>query len=206
MAATTCQRGEIRTSQLSKQLPEILSNSPPSSLLEYFTQYMESVDALPLVQFWLSVESFKATAAERGHGGESSLSSMKICQEIVEQKELLNYCGLDHHGVTSVVPQPSQHCPARMKKDGLSDLSCPCSSNGVEVARGTSQVLAGTGSDRAIVQGEVDCTAWAAPGHCGLSTASGSDFSNVCTTLIQDLDSPPVVLERNFSQQKFPSE
>lgn len=48
----------LKTSKLCQSFPEIVRDS--SSMLEYFIQYMESVGALHLVQFWLAVESFKA--------------------------------------------------------------------------------------------------------------------------------------------------
>ena len=49
----------LRTSKLCKSLPEILTDVSSLSMLEYFIQYMESMKALHLVQFWLAVESFK---------------------------------------------------------------------------------------------------------------------------------------------------
>ena len=49
-----------RASQLCKHLLEILSDSSPLSMLEYFIQFMESVGAVHLVQFWFCVESFKS--------------------------------------------------------------------------------------------------------------------------------------------------
>lgn len=48
----------LKTSKLCQSFPEIMRES--SSMLDYFIQYMESVNALHLVQFWLTVESFKA--------------------------------------------------------------------------------------------------------------------------------------------------
>lgn len=51
---------EPRTSQLCKPLGHTLKDTSPLSMLEYFIQYMESVEALHLTQFWFSVESFKA--------------------------------------------------------------------------------------------------------------------------------------------------
>ena len=58
-----------KASRLCKQLPEILRDDSSLSMLEYFIQYMESVKALHLVQFWLTVESFK------GQGGSSPKGS-----------------------------------------------------------------------------------------------------------------------------------
>ena len=55
---------EARTSQLCKPLSAVLRDTSSLSMLEYFVQFMESVGSLHLVQFWLSVESFKSA----GHG------------------------------------------------------------------------------------------------------------------------------------------
>lgn len=51
-----------RKSQLSKSLADVLQDNSAhtSTLLEYFIQFMEQAGALHLVQFWLSVESFKS--------------------------------------------------------------------------------------------------------------------------------------------------
>ncbi len=52
-----------KASKLCKSLLEILRDShSPLSMLDYFIQYAESVGALHIVQFWLCVESFRATA------------------------------------------------------------------------------------------------------------------------------------------------
>ena len=55
---------EARMSQLCKPLSAVLRDTSSLSMLEYFIQFMESIGALHLVQFWLSVESFKSA----GHG------------------------------------------------------------------------------------------------------------------------------------------
>jgi len=55
---------EARMSQLCKPLSAVLQDTSSLSMLEYFIQFMESIGALYLVQFWLSVESFKSA----GHG------------------------------------------------------------------------------------------------------------------------------------------
>lgn len=51
-----------KASQLCKSFPEVMKDTSSLSMLEYFIQYMEFVGALHLVQFWLTVESFKALA------------------------------------------------------------------------------------------------------------------------------------------------
>ena len=51
---------EPRASQLYKHLLEILTDSSPLSMLEYFIQFMESAGAVHLVQFWFCVQSFKS--------------------------------------------------------------------------------------------------------------------------------------------------
>ena len=52
-----------KTSKLCKTLLEILGDTHSHlSMLDYFIQYTESVGALHMVQFWLSVESFRVTA------------------------------------------------------------------------------------------------------------------------------------------------
>lgn len=51
-----------KTSKLCKSFPEVMKDTSSLSMLEYFIQYMEYVGALHLVQFWLTVESFKALA------------------------------------------------------------------------------------------------------------------------------------------------
>ena len=53
----------LKASKLCKSLSEILRDTHSQlSMLDYFIQYTESVGALHMVQFWLSVESFRATA------------------------------------------------------------------------------------------------------------------------------------------------
>lgn len=47
-------------SQLCKPLDVILRESSSFSILDYFIQYMDSIGALHVVQFWLSVKSFKS--------------------------------------------------------------------------------------------------------------------------------------------------
>ncbi|XP_055541153.1 A-kinase anchor protein 10, mitochondrial [Wyeomyia smithii] len=48
-------------SRLSRNLLDILAEQ---SCICYFVQFLETKDALPLIKFWLDVESFKAAAAE----------------------------------------------------------------------------------------------------------------------------------------------
>lgn len=56
-----CQwRSGPKHSHLCKDLLTTLKDDSPDSLMEYFIQYMESINAVQLIQFWLSVESFKA--------------------------------------------------------------------------------------------------------------------------------------------------
>ena len=49
------------TSDLCKPLPLVLIDQSRISMLDYFIQFMEGEEAIHLVQFWLSVEAFKAT-------------------------------------------------------------------------------------------------------------------------------------------------
>ena len=49
------------TSDLCKPLPIVLTDQSRISMLDYFIQFMEGEKAIHLVQFWLSVEAFKAT-------------------------------------------------------------------------------------------------------------------------------------------------
>lgn len=60
----------LKTSKLCQSFPKIMRKS--SSMLEYFIQYMESVDALQLVQFWLAAESFKAQNHSQPSLGENA--------------------------------------------------------------------------------------------------------------------------------------
>ena len=48
------------SSQLCKPLDVVLHEPSTFSVLNYFIQYMDSIGALHVVQFWLSVESFKS--------------------------------------------------------------------------------------------------------------------------------------------------
>ena len=48
-------------SHLSKDLLTTLTDNSHNSLLEYFIHFMQTIDAVHLVQFWLTVESFKST-------------------------------------------------------------------------------------------------------------------------------------------------
>lgn len=83
-----------RSSQLYKHLLEILTDSSPLSMLEYFLQFMESVGAVHLVQFWFCVESFKSavtsTPIQNCHTnaienmastGDNSYSLQKTCDD-----------------------------------------------------------------------------------------------------------------------------
>lgn len=49
------------TSDLCKPLPLMLSDQSAVSSLDYFVQFLEAQQATHLLQFWLSVEAFKAT-------------------------------------------------------------------------------------------------------------------------------------------------
>ena len=66
---------EARMSQLCKPLSAVLRDTSSLSMLEYFIQFMESIGALHLVQFWLSVESFKSA----GHGTSHSIRDCDPC-------------------------------------------------------------------------------------------------------------------------------
>jgi len=73
---------EARTSQLCKPLSAILRDTSSFSVLEYFIQFMESGGGLHLVQFWLSVESFKSAGQGASHARDcmpSSLDEVEPC-------------------------------------------------------------------------------------------------------------------------------
>lgn len=53
---------EEARSYLCKSLNEILNDKHQLSMLPYFIQYMEETKAIHLVQFWFSVEAFRAAA------------------------------------------------------------------------------------------------------------------------------------------------
>ena len=91
--ATTCV-GETRKSQLSMQLNEILKVSSPPPMLEYFVQYMESVGALPLVQFWMAVETFKSSADDYSHSDWPTQSLHTIEGRMSDSKWSSNSCEL----------------------------------------------------------------------------------------------------------------
>ena len=56
-----CQwRSGPKHSHLCKDLLTTLTEDSPDSPMEYFIQFMESISAVHLIQFWLSVESFKS--------------------------------------------------------------------------------------------------------------------------------------------------
>ncbi|XP_058820387.1 A-kinase anchor protein 10, mitochondrial [Topomyia yanbarensis] len=71
---------EIR-SRLSRNLLDILTEQ---SCFCYFVQFLETKDALPLIKFWLDVESFKAAAAE----GLKWENRNGICSKIVNHRPL----------------------------------------------------------------------------------------------------------------------
>ena len=66
-----------KSSKLCKSFPEVMKDTSSLSMLEYFIQYMESVGALHLVQFWLTVESFKALAHSEPRLGEDTVLHSK---------------------------------------------------------------------------------------------------------------------------------
>lgn len=66
-------RMPLKTSKLCQSFPKIMQES--SSMLEYFIQYMDSVNALHLVQFWLAVKSFKALNASQTSVGKNTRPS-----------------------------------------------------------------------------------------------------------------------------------
>jgi len=51
----------FKTSKLSVSFPDMLKDTSTLSMLDYFIQFLETVGAVHLIQFWLSVESFRAT-------------------------------------------------------------------------------------------------------------------------------------------------
>ena len=70
---------EARTSQLCKPLSAVLQDTSSLSMLEYFIQFMESVGGLHLVQFWLSVESFKSAGHGTAHSRDCELCDNTRC-------------------------------------------------------------------------------------------------------------------------------
>ena len=70
---------EAQTSQLCKPLSAVLRDTSSLSMLEYFIQFMESVGSLHLVQFWLSVESFKSAGHGTAHSRDCELCDNTRC-------------------------------------------------------------------------------------------------------------------------------
>jgi len=67
---------EREKSNLCKSLDDILHDKSHLSMLPYFIQFMESVHAIHLVQFWFSVEAFRtAEHDECGYHRNSNNSS-----------------------------------------------------------------------------------------------------------------------------------
>ena len=66
-------------SNLCKSLDEILHDKSRLSMLPYFIQYMEFAGAIHLVQFWFSVEAFRAADSDEinscGYHNNSNKSS-----------------------------------------------------------------------------------------------------------------------------------
>ena len=55
----------FKTSKLSASFSDMLKDTSTLSMLDYFIQYLETVHTVNLIQFWLSVESFKATVSSK---------------------------------------------------------------------------------------------------------------------------------------------
>ena len=55
----------FKSSKLSASFPDMLKDTSTLSMLDYFIQFMDTVQAIHLIQFWLSVESFRATISSR---------------------------------------------------------------------------------------------------------------------------------------------
>lgn len=53
----------LRTSKLSVSFDDMMKDTSPLSMLHYFRQYLDTLNALHLIQFWFAVESFKASVA-----------------------------------------------------------------------------------------------------------------------------------------------
>ena len=62
----------LRTSKLCVSFADMLKDTSPQSMLHYFKQYLDCLHALHLIQFWFSVESFKASMA-----GESAVKDQQ---------------------------------------------------------------------------------------------------------------------------------
>ena len=61
-----------KSSKLCKSLSKLLEDTSSLSMLEYFIQYMESANALHILHFWYTVESFKATTSPVSHSVHSN--------------------------------------------------------------------------------------------------------------------------------------
>ena len=89
-----------RTSGLCKPLAAILMDSSPLSLLEYFIQHMESIGTLHLVQFWLTVQSFKLATSS------SNSSTATAAAAVLAQSHSIE---IPTAGITSVPVSNSNH-------------------------------------------------------------------------------------------------
>lgn len=85
-----------KASKLCKSFSEIMRDTSSLSVLEYFIQYMESVSALHLVQFWLAVESFKAQRPKTPLLGEkvNHLDSEHLNRPSVASTPMETNCGI----------------------------------------------------------------------------------------------------------------
>lgn len=89
-----------RTSGLCKPLAAILMDSLPLSLLEYFIQHMESIGTLHLVQFWLTVQSFKLATSS------SNSSTATAAAAVLAQSHSIE---IPTAGITSLPVSNSNH-------------------------------------------------------------------------------------------------
>ena len=102
-----------RKSQLCSSLHYVLHDTTSEfNILDYFLQYMESVSALNLVQFWLSVQSFRSLG-----GDEKTRGSQHVHSEVDCSKPL----SVVEHAVGNIVESIHlSNCSERVKECSIS--------------------------------------------------------------------------------------
>lgn len=76
----------LRTSNLSKTFPEMLQDTSSTiTMLDYFIQYLESIHALHMLQFWFLVEAFKTSTVNLPEYSDSKDSHHPLCNHMTAQ-------------------------------------------------------------------------------------------------------------------------
>lgn len=105
-----------KSSKLCQSFTEVMRQT--SSVLEYFVQYMESVNALHLVQFWLAVETFKVQSHSQPRIPQLGENARCLNSDSNRSSSVTSCSKCDTTEIGVGCPGTSKDAPGTVKADG----------------------------------------------------------------------------------------